>query len=509
MKDLRPLLFLLLPALALAQPMLADPSQMSGIPRPDPQVPEGTVTVRLIRGELSNRLTGVEVELAELSDKADKADKAEKEKPRTAKTDAEGRATFSGLPPGSYEARATFEDEALASQPIELQGPPGVRVMLVFSKSAAEQQQELGKPDGKARVDLGLPPGMLLLKVLGEDGAPLADATAVVNHGDVQTEKVDALPQRQTGADGTARFAGLKTGREHGYLVTVVQEGSSFRSQPFRLVGNHGSQLALQVHRVSQDTAALSIAQGSHLIFEMQDDNVQVLENLRLKNPLPQAIDPGPRGLRIPLAEGALSPQIVPESPKNLSIDVSRPGEPPQAVWKGPIPPGDADVRVGFVLKHEGTLSFRQAAAVAFGGLTVIVERTAGLEVDAPGWEREEQKFNGRELYLLRTAQPPKAGGSIELTLSGLPYNRPILRQIVAVLAVGIVLAFALALYSRGASSEEDRRQRRERLERERQDLLGKLLQLEKNPAAKRPARDDLLARLEKVYRELDGLGEP
>ena len=72
--------------------MMIDPSKMSGIPRPDPQVPPGTITVRLIRGELSNRVVGLDVALADESGKIVKQ-----------KTDAEGRATFSGLAaPGPY-----------------------------------------------------------------------------------------------------------------------------------------------------------------------------------------------------------------------------------------------------------------------------------------------------------------------------------------------------------------------------------------------------------------------
>src|SRR5439155_7913156 len=55
--------FLLFLSTALAQPMMVDPSKMSGIPRADPQVPAGTITVRLIRGELSNRVTNHPVEL--------------------------------------------------------------------------------------------------------------------------------------------------------------------------------------------------------------------------------------------------------------------------------------------------------------------------------------------------------------------------------------------------------------------------------------------------------------
>ena len=60
---------------------------MSGMPLPVPDVPVGTVTARVIRGALTNPVPGIEVELLGAEKKA--------------KTDDAGRATFSGLAPGS------------------------------------------------------------------------------------------------------------------------------------------------------------------------------------------------------------------------------------------------------------------------------------------------------------------------------------------------------------------------------------------------------------------------
>ncbi len=93
---------------ASAQPMMIDPSKMSGIPRPDPQVPPGTITVRLIRGQLTNRVVGTEVTLAGPDGKEQKQ-----------KSDAEGRATFSGLAgEGPFVASARDGDKEHKSQPI-------------------------------------------------------------------------------------------------------------------------------------------------------------------------------------------------------------------------------------------------------------------------------------------------------------------------------------------------------------------------------------------------------
>src|SRR5687768_356770 len=82
---------LLLPCVAGAQAPFAgqggqmpDPKQMSGIPLPVPDVPVGTVTVRVIRGQLTNPLPGQTVELTVAGAS------------RTAQTDDAGRATFTG-----------------------------------------------------------------------------------------------------------------------------------------------------------------------------------------------------------------------------------------------------------------------------------------------------------------------------------------------------------------------------------------------------------------------------
>src|SRR5690349_19502848 len=137
---MRNLFFILFASAALAQPMMIDPSKMSGIPRPDPQVPEGTITVRIIRGELSNRITNHPVEL--LSDG---------KVVKTEKTNEEGRATFSNLSGGPFTARAKDGDEEFTSQEMELPQGAGVRVMLVFKNN------QPGAPDGVARAEKSLP----------------------------------------------------------------------------------------------------------------------------------------------------------------------------------------------------------------------------------------------------------------------------------------------------------------------------------------------------------------
>src|SRR5437762_13793110 len=95
-------------AVATAQPggfAMPDPKEMSGIPRPVEDLPNGAISVRLIRGSLSNNITGHPVKLLAGG------------KELTVKTDDAGRAQFNDVPPGStVKAVADVDGEHLESR---------------------------------------------------------------------------------------------------------------------------------------------------------------------------------------------------------------------------------------------------------------------------------------------------------------------------------------------------------------------------------------------------------
>jgi hypothetical protein len=114
---------LLCAAAGLAAPSAAqmpDARQMSGIPMPASDVPAGSVSVRLVSGQLSNNIVGHRVELH-----GGAGDQA-------AATDQNGRAVFSGLPPGaSLHAVAEVDGQRVESQTFTLPPDAGVRIVLV------------------------------------------------------------------------------------------------------------------------------------------------------------------------------------------------------------------------------------------------------------------------------------------------------------------------------------------------------------------------------------------
>lgn len=488
---------------ASGQPAMMDPSQMSGIPRPDPAVPTGTVTVRLIRGDLAHAIVDSPVELV---------NQAEPDNPKTGKTDAAGRATFSGLTSGIYQARAAIGEKSLSSQPIEVMPSPspGVRVMLVFPKSAEDEQKEIGTPDGKARVDNTAAPGTLLFKAVDGNGQPLPGLPVQLVRATRESQKVEPLPPQTTGPDGTVRYTDLKTDANLGYMVSVQKDGRSQSSQPFSLNPSHGSVLALSVMNVSREVSALYIANGSHIIFELEDDNVQVIENLILINPLPLPIDPGPGGLRFPLASGALSAQTLPGVPASLTVDSSQEGAPALQL-KGMVPPGQIMLRVGFILKHRGELTFRQVSSVRIEALKVAIMKLPDLKVEGVT-DSEDRKLNGRD-FIVASVNAPSAGGPIELMITGLPTDFYVLRILAALGALAIALAFTyLAVYSKAGEDSEEEHKQRQKLMARREALLDELVRSEADgsaPSAGKGAKKgksaaQLRAELEDIYRRLD-----
>ena len=100
---------------------------MSGIPRPVDDLPAGSISVRLIRGSLSNNIAGHPVELRVAG------------KSQTVKTDSSGRAQFDKVPAGAtVKASADVDGEHLESQEFQAPGQGGIRLMLVATdKNAA------------------------------------------------------------------------------------------------------------------------------------------------------------------------------------------------------------------------------------------------------------------------------------------------------------------------------------------------------------------------------------
>ena len=115
---------------ASAQIQMPDPKQIAGVPLPATDLPSGTVSVRVIRGNFDKNLPGTTVDLTVDG------------KVRRLTTDASGRAQVSGLARGAkVRAVATVDGARLESQEIVV-GDSGVRVVLVATDPEIEKRAE-------------------------------------------------------------------------------------------------------------------------------------------------------------------------------------------------------------------------------------------------------------------------------------------------------------------------------------------------------------------------------
>ncbi|HYU25486.1 MAG TPA: hypothetical protein VEO74_09805 [Thermoanaerobaculia bacterium] len=127
-----------------AQFQMPDAKEMSGIPRPVTDLPNGTISVRLIRGDLSNNLPNHPVELHVGS------------KVLTEKTDEAGRAQFTGLEAGAtVKAVAVVDGERLESQEFPAPTQGGVRMMLVATDKSKAPATTPDAPPIAGQVVIG------------------------------------------------------------------------------------------------------------------------------------------------------------------------------------------------------------------------------------------------------------------------------------------------------------------------------------------------------------------
>ena len=121
---------------ALSAQQMPDPSQMAGRPLPAPELPVGTVSVRVVRERMGNNIANQPVTLNVGG------------KTLSATTDAQGRAQFADVPPGATILVETVIDgETLRSQEFPVPSTSGVRVALIAGLQAAAAREQAAREE--------------------------------------------------------------------------------------------------------------------------------------------------------------------------------------------------------------------------------------------------------------------------------------------------------------------------------------------------------------------------
>lgn len=494
---------------AAAQTAMPNPRAMSGIPLPDEALPAGTVVVRVVAETMAKPLVKQTVVL-----------KTAAASVKTALTDAAGRATFSAVQPGRYVAScavAAFQQE---SQPFQV-ASSGVRVLLAFPKEAADAAtKDSGNPTAPDVSTVPAPnvapsttaslsasvantgsgtktaPGTLRVVVSDEQKKPLANVPVTLYRRAGPDSPVEKLPIRPTASDGSLVWTDLATGDAE-YLVTFFQFGYDQPSEPFHLPQTDGRTLELVARppvSIGQARNSLSLAGGSHILLELQEDMLAVTEVLHLRNPLPQAVLPDPDGLRIELPTDAISPQLLPGNPSTVNLDQSSPGN-VALVFKGPVPPGNTFLQVRFLLRHGGELSFVQSLGVHADDLRVVLEKRPGLSLDDLS-DLKERDFQGRQLWF--GLPKNEANHTVSFKLSGLPKEHRATRLWGGVMALIVLAVFVVLSWKKAGRTRPGRSE----LLAQKETLLVALAAQNESGSAKKSqeTRQKLLS----VYRALD-----
>ena len=128
-----------LPAFAVAQVAMPDPSMINGKALPAGDLQTGTITVRVVRESVGNNIVGQQVTMTVNGDT------------KKAVTDEQGRAEFKGLPAGANgHAEAIVNGEHLQSDPFVVPASGGLRVILVAGIAQAQERRKKEEAEAAA-----------------------------------------------------------------------------------------------------------------------------------------------------------------------------------------------------------------------------------------------------------------------------------------------------------------------------------------------------------------------
>jgi len=202
---------------AYAQVEMPDPSAIAGTPLPAPELPDRTVTVRVVRERMGNNIAGQDVTLTVGNDK------------RTLKTDAQGRAQFDGLAAGTQvQATTTVDGEVLTSQQFAVPDRGGVRIALISGIAAAKAAEKAAadaaakEPARPGAVEIG--PESRIIIEYQDDNLTLFYLLEVINNArtpiDIGGPLLIRLPTGAAGASvmqGSSQHASVK-----GDMLTIT-----------------------------------------------------------------------------------------------------------------------------------------------------------------------------------------------------------------------------------------------------------------------------------------------
>ncbi len=472
-----------------ANPSMANPSNGHfTLPLPSPDLPQGTLTVKVVGQNLRDLKVDLPVILLQV-------DQGKTHQLRVSPTGKDGRARFSGLlSKHTYAVRVEASKKEYVSQAFEMPEQGGVRLLLTLQNTQATAKMRQG-----AAPMASLPPGhpplntsapmkqtalgtgqlqeddslagrelrVVVLKGVGRE--PVSNITVQL----LSAEKTDAehppnamKRKKRTDLQGQAIFK-REFDKASPWRVEVMYDGLTYTSEKFDFLADRGLQVTLNVYDRSKDKKMLRLAEGSHWVCQIGEQVVRFMQVLVLENRGTTIFDPGAKGLSLDLPEGVVNVEIPQDYRDLLRYDKER----NKLLVMAKIPPGQGTFRFFFSIPYQrANLEFKQRMALFTAQSKVAVLGGAHFRAligpSIKGQMQREPKGQDGVIFLVEAV---KAGGSIEFTILGLPERRS--RDI----WMGIVIALLIALWGVGAAFQGPRHAKQQ------QELRDKLMQGQKD----------------------------
>ena len=388
----------------------------------------------------------------------------------------------------------------------------GVVVAAIMATSAAAQDM----PDpslihGRAIPAQELANGTVTIRVVREaigNNVPGQQVSVSVG-GTTRTATTDA--------QGRAEFTDLPKGGTNA-IAEVTVDGEKLVSQPFAVPTSGGLRVILvagiakAAERKKQEEAAAAaepptkgivvLGGNSRVLMQFNNDALDVYYILEIVNSARTRVDTG-GPLVIDLPRGASGATALEGSSKTATVTETK------ITVAGPFASGTTTVQAAFRMPYSsGELTMTQTWPVAFQQVIVGVQKVGDLRVSSPQLpQTSDVRTENGDLFVLGNGPALPAGGTLTLTLSGLPFHSTTPRYVALAIAGGL-LAFGAWLAVTGRTKKDEARQA---LVARRDTLLGQLAQLESkrragaaDGEAQAKRRTRILGELEQIYGELD-----
>ncbi|HEY0195380.1 MAG TPA: carboxypeptidase-like regulatory domain-containing protein [Kofleriaceae bacterium] len=412
-----------------SSPAQAQIAAALGKPLPSPDLPVGTVTVRIVAGSAAAPIVGTTVVLSVNGT------------PREARTDSAGRASFAGLPPGGKVVAKVLDEDKKehASEEFDVPDAGGTRVMITTKEwqggaggggapfaGGAAGMPEPRKLSGEPRPEASDGPGAITVRLTYNDLAdahpPEGIAVALVGYG---ADDSTSYQVQTSGKDGRVQFTGLdRSGGTSYFAMTLLpRDGAVDRlmSMPVILDSQVGVRLILSGEKRDSKAPAVDELTRAEPQVDLAAGKVRVV----LEGVADLTAD-------VSLIDAQSKKSLGQTKPQPSGPDPSRVRGGAQFTADAKLPPGTLDVEVGggagqaVEPMKDVEVKIMPASGKAGDGLTSLTgtDGTVRMSIAAPGPQKAVFTINGKQL----TSQPfdlGKSGGKLTIRAQWDEAGRP------------------------------------------------------------------------------------